>query len=531
MKINPMASTESDFPQLSNPMTVSLNFDVWALIFALLDREDFYNACLTSRAWNTMAMPYLHRSVPLTIGRRRLGRLRQGVEEDGMKRVTSLCNRLLDQKNDRLRRAVRELEVGLFDDPYREIMQKRLLKLVDSLPNLQRVKINIHGMPQKDLERLVTNKKKISWHLYGGAVDVDGQREVSADMPNVVALEVSVNPWYTPRRSQGPPKDLMRSLQQFFFACPNLNFFSFKLIGGYGGCMPQIHRRAVIRSFRFSGNEKFPPLGKLELSGYQPREDEWHHWQQRFQWSKLESLSLGPRSSSEFLKLATGYARPRDLVVQQHTDEYCGINKAVWEEYLMSFSTLESLTVRGYGLSPGLIGNHPGLKHLCLHAFEPFRAEDTRPTFGVEQLRELDRLCADIETLELDLHRHGEWPIDIIETLATGFKNLRRLTLHLEVGIKTEYSDRELIQPQLNEASAREIGEQFFNLRSSSSSPSSNLSVFALKTGEPLRRFPQREPLFGRIERENTITVEVHKPRDIGDKPKVVVLPQPSHWW
>ncbi len=190
----------------------------------------------------------------------------------------------------------------------------------------------------------------------------------------------------------------------------------------------------------------------------------------------------------------------RDLTVQVYPGAAHG--QPLLEEFLMKNSSLESLTVKGHYVSPRVVGFHTGLKHLCLHSFEPVGKSQTRPAFCPVQLQELDASCPYLETLEIDLHRDGTWvrikvlhqiiciganvtlsqPELELKTLATRFKNLRRLILHLELGIAgVEVRQRpngfaeesaNLIEPVLTEGSAREMGKQFFDWRSSSSSSS-----------------------------------------------------------
>lgn len=69
--------------------------------------------------------------------------LRDWWEDDAEPMVfaRSLSSRLLDTKNESLRRAVHELDFGKFRiaEDLSE-MEERLVALVDSLPNLRRVK-------------------------------------------------------------------------------------------------------------------------------------------------------------------------------------------------------------------------------------------------------------------------------------------------------------------------------------------------------------------------------------------------------
>ncbi|KAI1173097.1 hypothetical protein F4777DRAFT_559245 [Nemania sp. FL0916] len=516
---------------ISGAWTV-LNLDVWHLIIEQLnDRKDLCNACLVSRAWFTMAMPHLYRVVPFIAQNHDVFDWER--KKNIMKFAQDLSSRLMDDKNERLRAAVHELDFGRFDDRNLRYMEKRLVSLVASLPNLRRVRIKSQLSP-KVLRALDKHHRQIPLYLLGE----DGTRSsTEKNFQNVVGLAVQVNP---SNETNGPNRRIL-STQKLFFACPNLKSFSLHIVGGYGGCVRPMARFERVYSFQFSGDETFPPLEELSISGYWMDDGEEQHWQNKLQWSKLRSLVLGPRLSADFLKVAEGYATSlKNLDVQIYTDgDYEGGGKCQpLEDFLRTFTSLESLTVKGYHIPLGPIKNHPGLKHLCLHSFEKDGDDGhggrggQRPTLSVEQLRDLDESFPYLETLEIDLYRDGKWPVDIFKALATGFRRLRSLTLHLEVGIddtrnvnlnvRTRNQQKQHylhIMPILNKDSAKKAGKLLFGLRP----PSSIMEVLILKTGEPLRRFPQWEPGAYRFERRNTDTIEVHRPRTSGGVPRVVV--------
>ncbi|KAJ2990608.1 hypothetical protein NUW58_g2862 [Xylaria curta] len=489
-----------------NGTAADMNLDIWHLILGQIDsRKDLRNVCLTSRAWFNMAIPHLYKAVPLKMRPHDI--LDWERKKDPMEFAHSLSSRLLDTKNEQLRNAVHELDFGNFNDNELSDMEKRLVALVDVLPNLQRVKIR-GRLTQEVLQDLTGNSRRISLYLLGE----DGKRNIESNLQNVVALTAHINP---SDESDGPNRRIL-GIQKLLFACPNLKSFSVARTGGYGGC--------------FSGDETFPPLEELSLNGHSINKAEWVHWQKKVQWSKLRSLSLGPRYTASFLELAADYAKSlRELKVRVYTDADRKTSCPQLEHFLTTFTSLESLTVKGYYLPPGPIGNHPGLKDLCLHSFEPTGGKTRRQTLSVEQLQELDKCCAHLETLELDLYRDGEWPEHILKALAAGFKNLRRLTLHLELGISSvkgfRTADPETcisIEPVLTKDSAQEVGQRFFKWRASS-----NLNVLVLKTGEPLRRFPQWAPAYTVFEKRNTNTIEVYKPWNTGGVPEVAVMAKP----
>jgi protein associated with RNAse G/E len=85
-----------------------------------------------------MAIPHLYRIVPLEM--RHLDIDDWERKEDPMLFAHSLSSRLLDTKNEQLRNAVHELDFGRFNNEHVNDMEKRLVTLIDVLPNLQRVK-------------------------------------------------------------------------------------------------------------------------------------------------------------------------------------------------------------------------------------------------------------------------------------------------------------------------------------------------------------------------------------------------------
>lgn len=86
-----------------------------------------------------MAVSHLYKVVPLAV--RELDPMTGFMDSTPpLVFAHSLSSRLLDAKNELLRRAVHELDFGHFDLEDIDDMETRLLSLVDSLPNLQRVK-------------------------------------------------------------------------------------------------------------------------------------------------------------------------------------------------------------------------------------------------------------------------------------------------------------------------------------------------------------------------------------------------------
>ncbi|KAI1287849.1 hypothetical protein F5Y03DRAFT_380258 [Xylaria venustula] len=515
--------------------------DIWHLIFNQLDGHgDLYNACLVSRVWSTTATPHLYKVVSLTMRKLDPWERKRTERDKVVEPAMDVSSRLLDVRNKALRSSVRELVFGYFHGHprnHQSEMESRLIALVDSLPALRCVKV-MNPLTQGTLVALAGPgaSKQVPLHL----LREDGLRRLDtrSDLPNLVSLVARVNPFY----ENGGPNRNLEAIQTLLFTSPNLKAFSLKMYGDYGGCEgPPMPRFGLVDAIRFSGNEIFPPLEELSLDGYRSgvRQDviepEWEQWRRRFQWPKLRSLTIGPQSMRGFLDLASGYATSLEtLTVQVYDDADSSTSCPQLENFLTTFASLQSLTVKGYHLPLEPIRNHPDLTHLCLHMPEHIVTTDPpRPTLDVKQLEELDESFPRLETLEIDINREGQWPEEILKTLATGFRNLQRLTLHLELGLsrfnaeqRSPYEENVCLEPHLNKESAQRLGQQFFSWRSSRLS-SSKLSVLALKTGEPLRRWPQWEMSFTTFERESGLTIEVHRPWKEGEIPGVTIIPGP----
>lgn len=224
-------------------------------------------------------------------------------------------------------------------------------------------------------------------------------------IPWAVVLHARIDPF----TDYDAPNREMLALQQLFFACPNLQSFFLSLHGNYGGCIIRVVRFPQIHSFELTGRETFPPLKELSLNGYQPSIEESVHWRNRFPWSGLVSLKLGPQRNVDFLELANSHVISlRNLTVETYYDQ-SEDDCLPLEGFLRSFNTLESLTVKGHFLSSGAFSNHTGLKHFCLHTIESPRSDETRLTLGGIGLYDLDINCPQLESLELDVQRDGEW--------------------------------------------------------------------------------------------------------------------------
>lgn len=530
---------------------------VWHLIFQNLGTyEDFYNLCLVSKTFYSVAVTHLYKTIqmgprPLTESEYRQYRLgnifkddrRNKSEEKKRKKMESretqwhdsctLIRRLVGDPNGVQARAVREVDVLGFSDREKNItsmlnQEGGLAALVKALPNLKHFRLHPSSSYFEDLIReLNGHANQPQLHLLGE----NGSRVVAGPLPCVTTLCARVNPSYDTRDE---PNRRIPCLQQLFFACPNLKSFSFSTFGGYGGCVMRIPHHPRVYSFQCTGEETFPPLESLSFN-YIMGPEEWPHWRDKLDWSNLRSLSLGPKLDRNVLESLTGCVNalqsltvetwaPGILEGEDGDLELDGEDTSPeLERFLMGFDTLEQLTVRGISVSNFALTKHSGLKQLCLHAIELPRNGARRPTLDVADLNELDANCPDLEMLELDIYRDIGWPRDMLKTLATGFVRLRHLTLHCEIGIGWgeewflgRIDTLEPNLPRLDRDLATEFAQPFFTLRSQS-----RLERITLKTGETLRRFPQWEPPYRKIELAYSETICIRAP--FGSEGELVV--------
>lgn len=123
----------------------------------------------------------------------------------------------------------------------------------------------------------------------------------------------------------------------------------------------------------------FPPIEKISLSGYHPAEAEWKHWKEKFLWSQLKSLSLGPTQTHDFLGPIVGHVQNLSSFA---TSAYNGSELYAHpelESFLTSFDTLKCLTVKGYSLSIGAVSHHSSLERLILHTLQTREKERHTP--------------------------------------------------------------------------------------------------------------------------------------------------------
>lgn len=390
-----------------------LTLDAWSHIFEHVNRSDLLNICLVSKSFKGIATRILYRSITLVRPgpRNPLYITHPGDETQKAKSKErghwSLLSRLEDNANQTLRNLVQEVILChpatlLVDSVFLNHLQKDdcLSKLLASLPNLRRVTIG--------LEALQTG------HLIGTICAHSRKPEVSLELRNfdkcifsdealscISSLDTAVDP-HTDRNG---PNTRMLAMQWLFFNCPNLRSFKLSVFDDYGGCVMNAPSYPIIETFQLTGEEQFPPLQELTLDGYYMNDEECVHWQNRFQWDNLSSLTVGPRASSRLLGYFAGYATSlASLKVSAYPDEVQENRKAL-EKLLTSFNSLATLELKGYICSVKAIGYHKSLSTLFLHEDEPADEGSMRRVLTVEELVYLDTQCPNLTSLTVDIRR------------------------------------------------------------------------------------------------------------------------------
>lgn len=231
---------------------------------------------------------------------------------------------------------------------------------------------------------------------------------MTGPLPRVTQLEAYVNA----ERNSG--QDLVR-LQELFFSCPNLKHFSLRLAEWFASCV--VHERRYGTQFVLTGRETFPVLETLAFRNYKLGPRQWPHWRDKFDWSGLRSLSLGPNDSRDILEQVTGRATALTaLSFRRYVDGDRDIDgrqasNPRLNALISSIESLERLVVKGHFVPISVLGKHRKLKDLCLHSFEMPGDNGSLPrlTLDAADLMELNALCPDMESLEIDIARRVQW--------------------------------------------------------------------------------------------------------------------------
>ncbi|KAJ5157066.1 uncharacterized protein N7482_008166 [Penicillium canariense] len=530
--------------------------EIWSLVFQFLaTRNDLRNVCSVCRLFDAIATPFLYRSLIFRdepINGRHWSKFPDDedvkTQDEADDLSFGLLCRLLDDRNDMLRVFVREIifegelnDTRTVDRVWCKLQPPNdvLATLVNCLPNLEVIHFE-RKLPITDrfVNALLSHKKSPKLHLLGE----DGTTRVNIKMPFVQKLHTSVD---TQARAPIDHPETDRSgfhawepqrlaLHELFNAFPNLEELSVSVNWLRGGCaMGGRPSPTRILGLDLSEDATFPPLKSLSLSGYPVQDDpveddEVALWRDRFPWDRLHSLSLGvqlPESTPGFLELATG--KVANLKEFQITSYDPLSSSAELDAFLCSFDTLEILTAKGAVPSLTSVIHQSNLKHICLHTIEDPDRE--RETLDVEQIKDLSQHCPKLTTLEIDLDPNGTWPDDIVSVIATGFKNLCRLSIHVGLGIahvKNDDSMEEKFARVLTESKAQDFAKRFFELRGPSV-----LEMITLKTGEKLRWFPQWHPRYADAEKHCAKIFEIYAPLEDNDEPRLNELESDYARW
>ncbi|KAL2784457.1 hypothetical protein BJX66DRAFT_85355 [Aspergillus keveii] len=502
-----------------------LFLDIWRLIFEHVDRETLYDVCLTCKSFNPIATPILYRTISLIASEpNRMGHLpwhkreEEPVKNSPLRRHWYLLSRLEEEGNDTLRNYVQRLDLstslgpGQLDQRFLKHLLEdgRLPRLIGRLPNLRRVTINVEELQTEEVIRAIaehTRKPELSLKTY-----IDGENTFYQDqdqplplpLPCITCLQLSLNPF----DQHNAENRCVPAAQRLIFNSPNLRSLSLTLWWRYGGCVVSLPQYPVTTSFQFTGNEVFPLIEELSLDGYgnRMRDDEWAHWRERFDWSKLRSLTLGPQDASGVLDRFAGYATAlTSLEVRAYVGERSE-NRTGLEALLCAFGSLRTLKLEGYICSVEAVAQHKGLEELWLHEDELASAAKERRVLTADDLEYLDKECPRLKTLKVDIKRgDDELPIDFLSKLATGFRNLKSLSLHFELGLP---DTKHPITPTINYTSVHSIAQSFFNERKQSGLNTDTFTL-ALWTGSSHRRWPQWEPPYVSFEKLYTTTYEI----------------------
>jgi hypothetical protein len=409
-----------------------LILDIWRLIFEHVKRETLYDVCLTWKSFNAIATPILYRTISL-IAREpnRIGHLpwHKRVEEPAknspLRRHWYLLSRLEEEGNDTLRNYVQKLDLstllgpGQLDQRFLKHLLEdgRLPRLIGRLPNLRRVTIGVEDLQTKEVVCAIachTRNPELSLETYINEENTFYHEDHDQPLPCITDLQISLNPF----DQHNAENHCIPAAQRLIFNSANLRSLSLTLWWRYGGCVVSLPQYPVTTSFQFTGNEVFPPIEELSLDGYgnRMRDDEWAHWRDRFDWSKLRSLTLGPQDASGVLDRFAGYATAlTSLEVRAYVGERSE-NRTGLEALLCAFGSLRTLKLEGYICSVEAVAQHKGLEELWLHEDESASAAKERRVLTADDLEYLDKECPRLKTLKVDIKRGDDELVSSVYT-------------------------------------------------------------------------------------------------------------------
>ncbi|RAH63292.1 hypothetical protein BO85DRAFT_411125 [Aspergillus piperis CBS 112811] len=502
-------------------MRDAVSLHEWRLIFEQCTTQDLSHLCLVDKIFNSIATPLLYRSISLVAyenlsGSRRLSNSTKVKTEPELPTGPwLLLSRLEADENDTLRAWVQEINISSpsawADEDFLERLQSNdcLATLIARLPNLRRITIGFPSIQSTTLIRTIyEHKRKPELLLLNQYSEEVNSSLAEQTLPRVTTLSASVSPAIDGNR----PDRQIPTLQRLFFKCPHLRSFSLTVMRPYGGCVIRIPRHRVIWRFQLTGEETFPPLEHLCLDGYRMDDQHWSFWRDGLQWDKLVSLAVGPQSCAGLFRCLVGFTRSLKIL---KVSVWAGEGDDEREELiecLSSFDSLETLVLKGYMCPVEVISRHSNLSTLCLHEEESARKERPRQVLTAEELSQLDVNCPKLKSLQVGVKRENDqWPDDVFDRLATGFHNLRSLSMHFELGLSDIHNP---ITPLINYASVRSIGQNYFGLRKQAGIEVFESFTLTVWTGKYFRRFPQRPLLYAGFEKKFSATYEISLPSD-----------------
>ncbi|GKZ88290.1 hypothetical protein AnigIFM59636_008147 [Aspergillus niger] len=510
-------------------MRDAVSLDVWRLVLELCTTQDLCQLCLVDKVFNSIATPLLYRSISLVAykdpsERRHLSTSTEAKTEPELPRGPwLLLSRLEDDANDTLRAWVQDINVSSpsfawVDAKFLKRLQINdcLAALVARLPNLRRITIGFPSIQSTTLIRTICEHSRKPELLL---LDQKSEDKISSlaeqVLPCVTTLSASVDPSYD---QNGPNRQIL-TLQKLFFKCPHLRSFSLSVVKQYGGCVIRMPRHPVIWSFQLTGEETFPPLEHLSLDGYWLDDKQWKYWRDGLQWDKLVSLAVGPQRCAGLFQMLAGHAtslKSLNVCSWQGEGKY---EREGLIELLSSFDSLETLVLNGIMCPVEAIARHSNLSTLCLHEEESASTAHPRQVLTAEELSHLDVSCPKLKSLQVGVKRENDqWPNDVFDKLATGFHNLRSLSMHFELGLLDIQNP---IKPVINYASVRSIGQHFFDRRRQAGIEVSDSFILTVWTGKYFRRFPQWPPSYASFEKKFSATYQICLPSDSSGEVRV----------
>ncbi|KAJ5387043.1 hypothetical protein N7509_009584 [Penicillium cosmopolitanum] len=332
-------------------------------------------------------------------------------------------------------------------------------QLVEHLPNLRRVRV-MHPLPLTDryIDSFEGHPNKPELHILAFQ---GWEKTPSRSLDFVSTIKASLL-----RERQRVQTDddnlpsMMLNFQKLFFSCPNLKSCSLTMFGPF-------ENPDALATFEMTGEEIFPRLESLSLNGYFIRPNEWPHWRDRFSWSSLSSLEVGPQPelTDRLLQKLKGHTTSlKKFKITVWTGEDEAAAQEHLEGFLYAFDSLETLEITNFVCPVETMANHRNLVRLAVHLGEEWDSEEVIPSWNASDIDYLDDNCPNLEVLEIDFERQsGAWDDELLISVAKGFDCLRELCLHVRVG--SVRGEDPPLTPVLNYQSAREIGSTFFKAR------------------------------------------------------------------